>query len=106
MRARTGAVHALIPCHDGETHGWPTRRHRICLTFPHGCIDICATPCHDYYMNSNEKPEIKFTTSKRGQKRAYQYSWGQFRWFPMALDEAELLVTTGQAEDFTGKAHL
>lgn len=40
---------------------------------------------------------IKFKVIKSGQKRAYYYSRRQFRWFPMPLAEAELLIATEKA---------
>ena len=48
--------------------------------------------------------EIKFTTAKNGQRRAYKFSCRQLRWFPMPLAQAELMVATGQAEDITATA--
>ncbi len=41
--------------------------------------------------------EITFKCNKRGQKRAYYFSRGQFRWFPMPTAEAELAIATGAA---------
>ena len=57
-------------------------------------------------MNTNKstKTEVKFTTAKNGQRRAYRFSCRQLRWFPMPLAEAELAVATGQAEDITATA--
>lgn len=48
--------------------------------------------------------EVRFTTTKKGQRRAYYWSTRGLRWFPMPLAEAEVLVATEQARDIT-KAH-
>ena len=53
--------------------------------------------------NANEMPtggfvkEITFKCDKNGKKRAMYWSKSQFRWFPMPLAEAEMLVATGAA---------
>ena len=47
--------------------------------------------------NMTQTKEIWFTTTRKGQRRAFYYSLRQFRAFPMPLAEAELLIATGQA---------
>lgn len=46
--------------------------------------------------------EIWFTTTRKGQRRAFYYSLRQFRAFPMPLAEAELLIATGAAVEIPG----
>jgi hypothetical protein len=41
--------------------------------------------------------EIKISTTKNGQPRAYRYSRRQMRWFPISLDAALVAVATGAA---------
>ena len=43
--------------------------------------------------------EILFKADKRGKQRAYTYSRGQMRWFPMPLEDAKLAVATGTATE-------
>ena len=40
---------------------------------------------------------IKFVSTKRGE-RAYYWSMLAMRWLPIAVDDARLLLATGQAE--------
>ena len=46
--------------------------------------------------------DIKFKTTAKGQRRAYRF--GGYRWLPMPLAEAELLIATGKARDVTATA--
>ena len=46
---------------------------------------------------------IKFILDKKGNMRAYRYSWRQMRWFPLPLIEAEKAVKAGEAKDVTGE---
>jgi hypothetical protein len=41
--------------------------------------------------------EIAIRTKKNGKRSAYRYETRQFRFFPMSLAEAELMLATGQA---------
>ena len=63
------------------------------LTVDQGCSD-------NQYMTQTK--EIWFTTTRKGQRRAFYYSFRQFRAFPMPLAEAELLIATGQAVEIPG----
>jgi hypothetical protein len=62
-------------------------------------IDARTDAAYGYYMNT--KTEIRYTTSRKGQRRAWYWSSQMFRWFPMPLAEAEMLVMTGAAKDIT-----
>lgn len=50
----------------------------------------------------SKQVEIFFQNDKHGRKVAYRWSRMQFRAFRMKLDEAELLVATGQAIKLDG----
>ena len=63
------------------------------LTVDQGCSD-------NQYMTQTK--EIWFTTTRKGQRRAYYLSRMQFRAFPMPLAEAELLIATGAAVEIPG----
>jgi hypothetical protein len=45
---------------------------------------------------------IWFTTTKTGTRRAYYYCKFMMRSLPMSADEAELLISTGQAVEIKG----
>jgi hypothetical protein len=46
---------------------------------------------------SKRTVSVKFTTDRNGKRRAYRWSWTAARWFPMGINEAEILVATGAA---------
>jgi len=46
--------------------------------------------------------EIWFQVDRNGKPRAYTFSRRQFRSFPMGMDEAKLLIATGQAVQTSG----
>lgn len=48
--------------------------------------------------NPKQIAQIAFTVDKNGKPRAYRVSLRQMRYFPIGYDEAELMVSTGQAE--------
>lgn len=45
--------------------------------------------------------EIWFTTTQKGTRRAWYWSYAMFRAFPMPLVDAELEIMSGQATETT-----
>lgn len=43
-------------------------------------------------------PVIFITTSRKGRRMAFRYSFHQFRSFRMPIAEAEMMIATGQAQ--------
>lgn len=62
----------------------------------HGKQATEATPGY------NTRLSIYFTTTRKGQRVAFRYSWLQMRAFRMPLAEAELLIATDQADQIDG----
>lgn len=62
------------------------------MAYTQGMTTTQNTPGYNRHL------EIFFATDKRGNRRAYYWSTGQMRSFPLPLADAEIMQATGTAD--------
>jgi hypothetical protein len=48
----------------------------------------------------NRRLEIKFTVTRKGQRRAWRYQRESMRWLPMPVADADLFIAQDQATEY------